>query len=291
MLGEGIERGGGVLLEIRLQHLPEQIGQSARQCLFGNDAVARVGAARRLPADLVTQAVQRADMDAWQSGVAVYTLGHHFTRCLVEDHTQYPAGFYSAPNGFHHPARQHPRLAGTRRGEGEYHAGPGVQTHGLFPGQARTRVRHADRRLVSPAGSTTAACSTSAAGSTSQADSTSPSRQRRSNLFNTRIEIVHDITPAEPYDLSNSILFGHHPVQLEPVVADKLPAVDLHRNGAIVRIAIMRAAIMRAVDQRVDTGLSQSNVEPVMQACPRKSFVHHDFHGGQPGFPRRRQRL
>ena len=107
------------------------------------------------------------------------------------------------------------------------------------------------------------------------------------------------------------MFLGQLRVQPDLVVSYKLPAVDLHRNGAIVRVAIarvaivrvaiarvaiMRAAIMRAVDQRVtdqrvDTGRSQPNVEPVRQACPRKSVVHHDFHGGQPGLPRRIQRL
>ena len=56
---------------------------------------------------------------------------------------------------------------------------------------------------------------------------------------------MHDITPAEPYDLSNSVFLGQHPFQMDLVVTDKLPAVDLHRNDAIVRIAVMRAAIMR----------------------------------------------
>ena len=112
---------------------------------------------------------------------------------------------------------------------------------------------------------------------------------------------MHDFTPAEPDDFSNSVFSGQHRVQPEPFVTVKLPAVDLHRNGAIVRVAIMRVAIvrvaimrvaiMRVADQRVDAVRSSPHVKPVRQAGPRKSFVHHDFHGGQPGFPRRRQRL
>ena len=112
---------------------------------------------------------------------------------------------------------------------------------------------------------------------------------------------MHDFTPAEPDDLSYSVFFGQHRVQPDPVITAELPAVDLHRNGAIVRVAIergaivrvaiVRVAIMRVADQRVDAVRSSPHMKPVRQAGPRKSFVHHDFHWSQPGLPRRIHRL
>ena len=178
MFREGMGDVRKVPCEVLSEHPPEQRRQSSRQGLFGNDSESGVRTVRRLSADLVPQAVQRTDVHVREPRIRVYTFGHHLARGLVEDHAQYPGRLDAAPHGFHHPPRQHPGLARARGRQGEHHAGPWFQAPGLFPGQPGFRIgRPADGPVT-------------------------PSGKDRTNPVDAHAGIAHDLTPAEPDDVS-----------------------------------------------------------------------------------------